>query len=160
MLIRPARPDEASFLAALAVRSKAHWPYSTDFIARFARTLGLTPEVVAANDVWVAERAGQPDGFYTLLHRGEFAVLDDLWIEPGEIGRGLGRRLFEHARDRASGAGAHSLEWEAEPHATVFYERMGGHQTRWVDSSLGRRLPVMALVLAGSRPVAAACGSH
>jgi len=147
VLIRPARPDEAPFLAALAVRSKAHWPYSKDFVARFARTLGLTPEVVAANDVWVAERTGRPDGFYILLHRGEFAVLDDLWIEPEKIGRGLGRRLFEHARDRACAVGARSLEWEAEPYAAAFYERMGGRRTRWVDSPLGRRLPVMALEL-------------
>jgi GNAT superfamily N-acetyltransferase len=147
VLVRPARPDEASALAALAVRSKAHWPYPREFVRRFAATLGLTPEVVAANDVQVGERDGELRGFYTLLHRGPLAVLDDLWLEPGEIGHGTGRLLFEHATARASGAGARVLEWEAEPYAAGFYERMGGETVRWADSPLGRRLPVMQLRL-------------
>lgn len=143
MLIRPARPDEAAALAALAVRSKAHWPYPTAFIQRFARGLGLTAEVVAGNDVQVAEHHGGIVGFYTLLHRGPTAVLDDLWLEPREIGRGAGRVLFEHAAERAAASGASWLEWEAEPHAVGFYTRMGGETVRWTTSSLGRSLPVM-----------------
>ncbi|WP_214371197.1 GNAT family N-acetyltransferase [Pseudonocardia sp. H11422] len=147
MQIRPARPDEAAALAAIAVRAKAHWGYPAEFVARFARSLGLTPEVVAANDVWVAERGSVVVGFYTLLHRGELAVLDDLWLEPEEIGHGLGRLLFEHARDRAAAAGAEVLEWEAEPYALGFYERMGGRRVRMTDSTLGRKLPVMQVPL-------------
>jgi GNAT superfamily N-acetyltransferase len=140
--IRPACPEEADELAALAVRSKAHWPYPAAFIVRFARD-GLTPDVVAANDVQVAERAGTVRGFYTLLHRGPTAVLDDLWLEPAEIGRGSGRLLFEHAAVRAAAAGATSMEWEADPHAVGFYLRMGAATVGWADSRLGRKLPVM-----------------
>jgi GNAT superfamily N-acetyltransferase len=147
VLIRPARPDEAAMLAGLAVRAKGHWPYPAEFLARFARTLALTPEVVAANDVHVGERAGEVRGFYTLLHRGELVVLDDLWLEPAEIGRGSGRLLFEHAVARATARGGQVLEWEAEPYAAGFYERMGGVTVRWTDSPLGRQLPVMRLSL-------------
>jgi GNAT superfamily N-acetyltransferase len=147
VLIRPARPDEADALAALVVRSKAHWPYPAAFIARFARTVGLTPEVVAANDVQVLDRDGELRGFYTLLHRGPVTVLDDLWLEPAEIGRGSGRLLFEHAVARATAAGAGALEWDAEPHAAGFYERMGATTVGWTDSPLGRRMPVMRLRL-------------
>jgi GNAT superfamily N-acetyltransferase len=145
--IRPARPDEAAALAALVVRSKAHWPYPPEFIARFARTLGLTPEVVAANDVHVGERHGELRGFHTVLHRGPLAILDDLWLEPAEIGRGTGRLLFTHAVGRAAASGAVVLEWEAEPYAVGFYQRMGGVTVRWTDSPLGRQLPVMQLQL-------------
>lgn len=116
MRIRPARPDEAAALAALAVRSKAHWPYPAAFIARFATGLGLTPGVVATNDVQVAEIDGEVRGFYTLLHRGGTAVLDDLWLEPGEIGRGSGRLLFEHAAARAAVAGR--PRWSGRPSRT------------------------------------------
>jgi GNAT superfamily N-acetyltransferase len=147
VLVRPGRPQEAAALAALAVRSKAHWGYSREFVRRFAATMGLTPEVVAVNDVQVGERDGEPRGFYTLLYRGPLVVLDDLWLEPAEIGRGSGRILFEHAAARALGAGAAVLEWEAEPRAVGFYTRMGGHTMRWTDSALGRRLPVMQLRL-------------
>jgi GNAT superfamily N-acetyltransferase len=148
VLIRPARAEEAGALAALAVRSKGYWPYSAAFLKRFERTLALTPEVVTANDVLVAERDGVISGFYVLLHRDELAVLDDLWLEPAEIGRGCGRALFQHAAARAAARGARVLEWEAEPYAVGFYERMGGATVGWVDSPLGRRLPVMRLGLA------------
>jgi GNAT superfamily N-acetyltransferase len=150
VLIRPARPPEAAALAALAVRAKAHWSYPAAFVERFARSLGLTPEVVAANDVWVAERAEQVRGFYTLLHRGALAVLDDLWLEPDEIGRGTGRLLFAHAAARAAAAGAAAMEWEAEPYAMGFYERMGATTVSWTPSPLGRPLPVMRLALTTS----------
>nr|WP_239028783.1 GNAT family N-acetyltransferase [Pseudonocardia acidicola] len=150
-MIRPARPDEADLLTGIAVRSKAYWPYPDRFIARFARSLGLSPEVIAANEVWVADRDDVVVGFYTVLQRGELAVLDDMWLEPAEIGCGLGRRLFEHARARATAVGAAVLEWEAEPYAVGFYERMGGRQVRMTDSPLGRKLPVMRLALGGSR---------
>ncbi|MDT7710222.1 MAG: hypothetical protein QOG20_5829 [Pseudonocardiales bacterium] len=153
-VLRRARPDEAGVLAALAVRSKGHWPYPAAFLDRFARTLGLTPEVVAANEVHVLERDGRVCGFSTLLLRGELAVLDDLWLDPAEIGRGSGRLLFEDAAARAAALGARTLEWEAEPHAVGFYERMGGVTAGWADSPLGRRLPVMRLVLTTGSPPA------
>ncbi|MFC4946860.1 GNAT family N-acetyltransferase [Pseudonocardia sp. GCM10023141] len=147
MLIREARPEEADALAALAVRSKAHWPYPEALIARFARSLGLTPEVIAANDVWVAEHEGAVRGFSTLLHRGPVCILDDLWVEPAAIGSGVGRALFEHAAARAAARGAAALEWDAEPYAVGFYERVGGRQVGLVGSPLGRNLPVMRLPL-------------
>lgn len=147
-VIRAARPDEAEALSALAVRSKAYWPYPADFIDRFARSLALTPDVVEHNDVWVAERADVVCGFYTLLHRGSVCILDDLWVEPSAIGSGAGRALFEHAAAGAVAGGAQALEWDAEPYATGFYERMGGRRVGTVDSPLGRSLPVMRLRLA------------
>lgn len=148
-VLRRARPEEAAELAALAVRSKGHWPYPPEFLARFARVQGLTEDVLATNEVWVAERDGTVRGFYTLLHRAGRAVLDDLWLEPAEIGRGSGRLLFEHACSRAIASGARVLEWDADPHAVGFYERMGASTVGWSESPLGRRLPLMRLTLDG-----------
>ncbi len=147
MRLRRARGDEAPELAALAVRSKGHWPYPAEFLARFAATLGMSAEVIAANEVWVVTRDDELRGFCTLLHRADRTILDDLWLEPAEIGRGTGRLLFDHARSRAAAAGTRVLEWEAEPYAAGFYERMGGVVVGMVDSPLGRPLPLMRLHL-------------
>lgn len=138
-------------LAALALRSKAHWGYPPEFLDRFARGLGMSAEVLAANDVQVGESDGDVRGFYTLLYRPDRTVLDDLWLEPDEIGRGSGRALFEHARDRAAATGSRVLEWDADPHAVGFYERMGAVTVGRVDSPLGRPLPVMRLTLPAGR---------
>ncbi|MBW0116618.1 GNAT family N-acetyltransferase [Pseudonocardia abyssalis] len=147
--LRRARAGEAAELAALAVRSKGHWPYPPEFLARFARVQGLSEEVVAANEVWVGERDGVVRCFCTLLHRAGRTILDDLWLDPAEIGRGSGRLLFEHAVARAVAAGARVLEWDADPYAVGFYERMGAVTVGWSDSPLGRPLPQMRLPLDG-----------
>ncbi len=150
MRLRRARGAEAAALAELAVRSKGHWPYPPEFLARFAATLGMSAEVIAANEVWVATRDDGLRGFVTLLHRGDRTILDDLWLEPDEIGRGTGRLLFDHARTRAAVAGARMLEWDADPYAAGFYERMGGVVVGMVDSPLGRPLPRMRIPVGAS----------
>lgn len=146
--VRRARAGESTLLAALGVRSKAHWGYPAAYLTRFARTRGLDEQVLATNEVWVADRDGAACGFCTLLHRADRVVLDDLWVDPPEIGRGTGRLLFEHARARAGAAGARVLEWDADPHAVGFYAHMGATVVGWADGLDGRQ-PVMRLTLDG-----------
>jgi len=88
------------------------------------------PESLGRRLVYVAETQGEPIGWAALVPRGEVGWLEDLWIEPDWIGRGIGRLLFEHVAER-----------EAEPNARGFYERMGGayvrdsEVTEWVACS-------------------------
>jgi dihydrofolate reductase/GNAT superfamily N-acetyltransferase len=146
MLIRPGHAAEQGRLRRIAIESKAHWPYPAEFLARFADVMLTEAGYFATHEVWVAED-GEPAGFYSLIHQGEGCVLDDLWLLPRYIGRGLGRRLFEHAGGRAKAHGAQRMEWEAEPYAVGFYRRMGGVPVREVISGLGRTLPVFAVEL-------------
>jgi GNAT superfamily N-acetyltransferase len=74
------------------------------------------------------------------------------WVEPAWIGQGIGARLFRHAVERARQLGAKRLEWEAEPNAVGFYERMGGRYLRDSEpSEWGRVLAVMGIDLADAR---------
>jgi GNAT superfamily N-acetyltransferase len=82
--------------------------------------------MVFAAKRYVAEVDGCIVGWAALIHRGELCWLDDLWIEPASIGKGIGSRLFRHTADRAAEVGAGRMEWEAEPNAVGFYERAGG----------------------------------
>lgn len=145
--IRRALPEEGEALRKIAVASKGHWGYDQDFLARFAEILSLSPDEIRRHDVWILEETGNVAGFYALIHHGEVSELDDLWLLPRYIGTGLGRRLFEHAVTRAREHGAVRVEWEAEPHATGFYERMGGRPVRETSSRLGRTLAIFALDL-------------
>lgn len=80
-------------------------------------------------------------------HR-DVCVLEDLWVLPEAMGKGVGTRLFRRAAERARGFGATRLEWEAEPNAVGFYERMGGRFLRKSEpSEWGRILDVMGLDL-------------
>jgi GNAT superfamily N-acetyltransferase len=87
-------------------------------------------------------------GWAALIPRGDVCWLDDLWIEPEWIGKGLGTRLFVHAAERGKQFGAQRMEWEAEPHALGFYERMGGRYLRESEPGVwGRTLAVMGVDL-------------
>lgn len=46
------------------------------------------------------------------------------------MGNGFGSRLFAAACEHARALGAWSMEWEADPNAVGFYERMGGIHLR------------------------------
>jgi GNAT superfamily N-acetyltransferase len=72
--------------------------------------------------------------------------LEDLWVTPEWFGKGVGSELFRHALERAEQIGATRLEWEAEPNAVGFYEKMGGVHLRDTEpNEWGRSLPVMGI---------------
>jgi GNAT superfamily N-acetyltransferase len=144
-LLRRAKPEEAAFLTALALRSKAHWGYDAEFMAGAARELILSSESIGRDEVWVIETSdGTVLGYYRVL-RGEPPVLEDLWVEPHRIGTGLGRILWEHAVGVARSTGASYMDLVADPNAVGFYERMGAVHLGEIASAIrpGRMLPRM-----------------
>lgn len=147
--IRRARPGEAPALTDLMRRSKAHWGYDPDVMAAVAEDLSLTAEEVAADEVWVLEDTESAAiGLYRIV-RGQPPTLADLWLEPSAIGRGNGRRLWEHALDNARSLGARAVELDADPHAVGFYERLGARRIGETLSPAipGRKLPRMRIEL-------------
>lgn len=148
-MIRRAVPAEATALTVLARRSKAHWGYPADLMARFAEELVIDAAAIARDEVWVLEdHAGAVIGVHRVVP-GEPAILEDLWLVPEAIGSGHGRRLWEHAVAIARSAGAGALELDADPNAVAFYERMGARRIGETPSRSvpGRALPRMRLDL-------------
>jgi GNAT superfamily N-acetyltransferase len=146
--IRPARPEEGERLRQIAIDAKAHWGYDRDWVRSWAARGDFSPEALSTKPVLVAEADGRPVAFAMLIPKGELAWLDDLWVEPPWIGRGVGKGLFEAAAARARELGAERMEWEAELNAVGFYEKVGGRYIRDSEvTELGRVLPVMGLDL-------------
>ena len=148
LVIRDGRDADFGRLREIAVDSKAHWGYDRGRVEQWAEGGDFEPESLGKRLVYVAEADGEPVGWASLIPRGEVAWLEDLWVEPAWIGRGVGRMLFEHVKERARALRAVRLEWEAEPNARDFYERMGGAYVR--DSEVtewGRVLDVLGVEL-------------
>jgi hypothetical protein len=60
----------------------------------------------------------------------------------------VGAELFRFVAARAAALGASRLEWESDPNAVGFYERMGARHLRdSPPSEWGRILPVMGIAL-------------
>lgn len=154
-VIRPALPNEAELLSALALRSKAHWGYSTEFLNACREELSHSPEQIASSDFvfQVSEIAGAIVGFYALKRLSDMEVeLDALFIAPEHIGQGIGRALMEHALRTAVAHGAMSLVTQSDPFAESFYQAAGGVRTGMRESGSipGRYLPVLKFTLASS----------
>jgi GNAT superfamily N-acetyltransferase len=147
VVIRSPRPDEGERLREIAIASKQYWGYAREEVVRWASQGDFSPAGLLAKDFFVADADGRAIAFSSLVP-GEPAVLDDLWVEPEWIGKGVGRRLFAAVADRAAELGASRLEWEAEPHAVGFYARLGACHLRDSGPSVwGRILPVMGIDL-------------
>jgi GNAT superfamily N-acetyltransferase len=64
-------------------------------------------------------------GFATLLRAGDVFELEDLFVDPGWMRRGIGLALIKDAAAMAKAQGAPRIEVTANPHAMAFYERAG-----------------------------------
>ena len=148
-MIRPVRAGEAAALTELALRSKAHWGYSAEFMAAARSSLTQTEAVLAAQPCFVAEEAGRLVGYYRLSGEPPEGWLEDLFVEPSHIGSGVGRRLWEHALGTARDLGFQALRLESDPNAEGFYLARGAVRIGEVESGVeaGRILPLLRVDL-------------
>ena len=123
--IRRAKPDEADELTLLAHAAKRHWNYPEKWIEHWKDDLTITPDFIAGNEVYVAMVDGTIAGCCALVVGDELAELEHMWIDPQQMGEGVGRALFQHTKERARELGLPELELSADPHAEGFYARMG-----------------------------------
>lgn len=148
--VRPARIDEADRLGDLCRRSKQHWGYDAAFMAQCHDSLAVNGAAIAAGRVWVAVGADdRPLAVVQIEPAGESIDLDKLFVEPSQIGRGLGRLLLQQAVAAARAQGFREMTILADPQAADFYRRQGAEFLRMApsDAVAGRLLPLFVLRL-------------
>lgn len=148
--IRKAEPSEAPSLSQLAHLAKAFWGYSSEFMEAFDEELSYNVDDL--NNERYAFRVGTEDGnirgFYALdLEAGSDNLVEmiALFVEPTALGRGMGRRLFEHSVERARESGARTMMIHSDPYAEKFYLKMNAKTVGSIPSGSieGRELPLM-----------------
>jgi GNAT superfamily N-acetyltransferase len=148
--IQRANPELAETLTALTVAAKRYWNYPEAWIQFWLPLMTVTPQYISENETWVAMENGRCVAYYSLKQTDEFLWLDNLWVLPEFIGKGLGRELFQHALERSRALGAARLKIEAEPNAQAFYEKMGARKTGERHTEVDgcpRALPLMEIDL-------------
>jgi len=149
---RRACGSDARFLSELAFRAKAHWGYTPEFMDACQRELCYTPiQIDDNNDIYtVAIKEDDIVGFYKLenIHHPRI-VLDDLFVEPSLMGLGIGKMLFEDAKQTAINHHGLYLDVQSDPNAKDFYENMGMSVTGQQQSDVikGRFLPTLTMSL-------------
>jgi len=150
LLLRPARLAEKPALDDLCFRAKAHWGYDAEFMALSRDALRVPDAAILEGLAFVAAEGERPLGVAALdLPPIGPALLDLLFVEPAEIGTGIGRMLFRLSADTARTQGVAQLDIHADPFAAAFYERMGACRIGSVPSGVipGRSLPLYRLEL-------------
>jgi len=148
--ITRAEPEQAEALSQIALPAKRHWGYPERWIELWKPQLTFSPEYFEENESWVAETDNAPIAFYTLLEKDGKAWIDNLWVSPEFMGQGIGKKLFLHALEVSKQRGYKSLQLEADPNATGFYEKMGMKKTGERASEVEgqpRILPIMEVRL-------------
>jgi|SRR5215471_16083410 len=148
--IRRAIPDESAVLTALAHAAKRHWNYPEEWITHWKDDLTITSDFIARNEVFVATIEGEIVGCCALVLIESLAELEHMWIDPRQMGKGIGRALFAQVQARARELTASRLELSADPHAEKFYERMGAVRIGLVPADVSghaRVLPRMRVEL-------------
>lgn len=153
MVIRHATPAEAGSISALAMRSKAHWGYSREFMEACRAELTWSPEALEDPGVsfFVVDEGSELAGFYAIEHVSGFEFeLTALFVEPSRIGTGVGRALIEHAKSEVRERSGRVLLIQGDQHAEHFYRAAGGKLVgqRPSESVPGRSLPFFKVALA------------
>jgi N-acetylglutamate synthase-like GNAT family acetyltransferase len=116
MLVRLAKTDECDALTALAMRAKASWGYSDDFMAACLE-LTMTQAKIAASTVWVAQSDQTICGMIALnLKPGsDEAEIEDFFVDPNFHGRGIGTTLMSTLLETCLSCGLRPLAWMQTP---------------------------------------------
>jgi GNAT superfamily N-acetyltransferase len=105
--------------------------------------LTVRPQDVVPLRTVVAEADGVVVGHYMIEGGPPEAELEQLFVDPAHIGRGVGRLLWEHAVAAAAAEGIRTLVVAADPFAEGFYLAMGAARAGVMPSTVlaSRELP-------------------
>lgn len=130
---RAARGNDAVEIADLYLRSRAFAlpgipvVHDTSSVRRW-----FADEVVGRSDTWVAEIDGVLVGMMVLDHARDGSWIEQLYLDPTWMGRGLGDRMMEIAISRARGP-LQLWTFEANEPARRFYARHGFTEVERTD---------------------------
>ena len=150
MNIRRAEEAEAPVLSALVMRAKAHWGYSNEQLERWRSQLTISSTDIRERPTFIAMADAEVVGFYSLRSSPVAWELDNLWVQPEFMNRGIGRALLAHALATAVRGGAREITVDADPNAEPFYLACGairrGEVAAAVPGQPNRVRPQLAFV--------------
>lgn len=159
-VLRSPVAGEDPALTALCLRSKAVHGYDTAFMEACRDELRVDGLSLRRGPAAVAAEAetGRLLGYAQVSHEDGVCELEALFVEPVDIGRGVGRELFSWTVEAASGLGAGEMVIASDPGAEPFYHAMGAVRRGGIASVSipGRFLPRLvydvAAGMAGTLP--------
>jgi ribosomal protein S18 acetylase RimI-like enzyme len=143
--IRRATPSDAARATEVARIAKAHWGYPAEWLATWHEGLAITATDIERHPTWVAEIDGVIAGVCQIQGDTGRFMLEHVWVDPAQHGRGVGRALVEEARGSVEGL----LHIVADPNAERFYIKLGAERVGEIEAPMPgapeRKLPLLEL---------------
>ncbi len=118
--------NEHKTITKITKSSKAYWGYQQEWMQMWEDELTISPDYIRGNKVYKATYNAKIAGYYSLSFiNDKVAELDNLFVLPKFIGKGIGKKLMHHAIETAQFLGLHQIVLEADPNAVGFYEKLG-----------------------------------
>ncbi|MBK1876782.1 GNAT family N-acetyltransferase [Pelagicoccus mobilis] len=144
---KPSQPEEAKILSEIAVRSKGYWGYSQEQLELWREGLSTSPEYIAANSVRSIWHGQQIVGYFSIV-KSSPPLLDNLWLLPEVIGKGVGKQALTEIKTLAAQLGLSELIIISDPDAEGFYLHHGAIRIGEHPSiPQGRMLPKLRLTI-------------
>lgn len=135
IVLKPIEQNDLESINNLFYISKKHWGYSEEILKNFFDKYMLSVNDIQTPAYALWTESGDPIGFMSTLKTNNDFWLDNLFVHPSYMGRGVGSYLFQKAVEIADHSGYDSLKLMADPHTNIFYKKMGCTQVDTVDSS-------------------------
>lgn len=128
--IRLARADDRQDLIDLLWRASLAWDDVRQDLLDNPEVIDVDPEMIARNQVFVAEQGARVVGFATIIPReGNDAELEGIFVEPSEWRKGIGNLLLRQIEREAQAWRANRLHVVASPNVEGFYTAGGFART-------------------------------
>jgi GNAT superfamily N-acetyltransferase len=108
-----------------------------DNLLAHPKYLVLGPEGLAEGRTYVAEEEGSLVGFATWIEARGIFELEDLFVDPGWMRRGIATALVNRIAQVLRARGVERLEVTANPHAMGFYRAAGFIDSGVADTVFG-----------------------
>jgi GNAT superfamily N-acetyltransferase len=147
-VIRDAAADDMAALSGVYRRSSLSNEGDRPNLLAHPETLEFSDLAVREGRTRAAVAAGQVVGFASWADAGDGFEIEDMFVEPEWMRRGIGRALALDMIAIARGRGVGRVEVTANPHALAFYEKAGFVVYREVATTFGTA-PRMRLDVTG-----------
>jgi GNAT superfamily N-acetyltransferase len=124
-MIRLGTPADLAPLTDVYRRASLVNAGDRDSLLAHPEHLVLGPDGLAEGRTYVMEHNGSLVGFATWIEANGSIELEDLFVDPGWMRRGIATALVKRIADVLRARGVERLEVTANPHALGFYRAAG-----------------------------------
>jgi ribosomal protein S18 acetylase RimI-like enzyme len=124
-MIRLGTPADLAAAAGVYRRASLSNPGDREFLRAHPEYLILAPEGLAQGRTYVAEQDGVVVGFATWAEADGRMELEDLFVDPDYMRRGIASALVREVAEAVRARGARYLHLTASPDALAFYRAVG-----------------------------------